>query len=437
VSTAGASPDHLARENERLRRSVEELSLLNELAVAIGAAADSHQIVETIIRKAMKSLHAEQGDLLLIRDLEAGAASTFIRTTDSEVNAQAIRTDDLLPGWMLRHKRPLLLNTPRHDPRFSGAAWHPAIRNLLSVPLLIRSELIGLLTVYNRIDSVAGFTADDQRLLAIIAAQSAQVVENARLMEEERALERMRDELRLATEIQASLFPQSLPVVPGYDLAGASIAAERVGGDYYDALALEGGRIGLCVGDASGKGLPASLLMASVQAALRSLAPWSASCSECLTRINQVVCERNRRGSFVTLVYTLLDPSRHVLHFANAGHNRPLLCRADGTVERLEEASPMLGFTTRITFSESLTHLAPGDLLLLYSDGLNEAWSATHEQFGEDRVVALLRRHRAESSRGIVDGLTAAVRTHTGDTPPSDDLTLLVVKRNALAPVAA
>lgn len=422
-------PDQLTRENERLRRSVEELSLLNDLALAIGASGDPAHIVETIVRRAMKSLHAEQGDIVLISDLEARTTRTLIRTEDSRLRRDSIRLNDSLLGWMMIHKKPIILNEPHGDTRFAGAVWNPDIRTIISVPLLIRSGLIGLLSVYNKMGVEERFTEDDQRLLAIIATQSAQVLENARLQQEERALQGMQEELRLATEIQTSLFPQQLPLVAGYDLAGISVAAQQVGGDYYDAIALDDGRLGLCVGDASGKGLPASLLMANVQATLRSLAPWSATSSECLTRINRVVCDRNRRGSFVTLVYALLDPTNHTLRYTNAGHNRPLVCRADGRIERLERAGPMLGFTASLAFPEGDTHLEPGDILLLYSDGLNEAWDTAHVQFGEERIIETLQETRSLPARTIADRLIAAVAAHVGDAPPADDMTLLVVKR--------
>jgi len=408
---------------------VEELSLLNDLAQAIGASGNPKHIVETIVRRAMKSLQAEQGDIVLISDLEARTTRTLVRTEDSLLRRDSIRLNDSLLGWMMIHKKPIIINEPRTDTRFAGAVWNPDIRTLLSVPLLIRSGLIGLLSVYNKMGPDVQFTEDDQRLLAIIATQSAQVLENARLQQEERALHGMQEELRLATEIQTSLFPQHLPDIAGYELAGTSVAAQQVGGDYYDALALDGGRVGLCVGDASGKGLPASLLMANVQATLRSLAPWSATSSECITRINRVVCDRNRKGSFVTLVYALLDPSSHTLHYANAGHNRPLMCRADGRIERLERAGPMLGFTASLPFPEGDLRFTSGDILLLYSDGLNEAWDAAHVQFGEDRIADTLRETRSLPARTIADRLIAAVAAHVGDAPPVDDMTLLVVKR--------
>ncbi len=423
------NPDRLAAENERLRRSVEELSLLNDLAVAIGASNDPRTIVETIVKRARKSLACEQGDIVLISDLEALSAETLIRAEDSQVERDTIHMNQHLLGWMMQHKQPIILNDPAGDPRFKGAVWDEEARSILSVPLLIRSRLIGLLSVYNKYGAPGRFTEHDQRLLAIIAAQSAQVLENARLLEEEKQLQGMREELRLAKEIQSSLFPQTLPRIEGYDIAGASWPAQTVGGDYYDVMAIDAHRVGLCVGDASGKGLPASLLMANVQATLRSIAPWSATCGECLDRINRLVCDRTRRGSFVTMVYAVLDPHAHTVSYANAGHNRPLICRADGRIEALDRAGAMLGFTPDLNFPDTTATMEPGDTLFLFSDGLPEAWNDAHEQFGDERIASLLADMRQQPADAIIAALREAIATHAGGAAQSDDVTLLVAKR--------
>jgi len=238
----------------------------------------------------------------------------------------------------------------------------------------------------------------------------------------------IREEMRLALDIQTSLLPTAPPQTPGYDIAGVSLPAETVGGDYFDYLPLDAG-LGLCVGDVSGKGLPASLLMANVQATLHGQAPWSDSVSACLGRINTLLCRRVRKGSFVTLVYGILDPHRHRFTFANAGHNRPYLCTADGAVRRLDRGGLALGFIADHVYHEAAVSLAPGDLLLLYSDGITEAMNPAREQFDEERLVALLKAHRRHTAQAFIRRIVEAVQRHTGDAPPSDDMTLPAVKR--------
>ncbi len=170
----------LQDENQRLQRAVGELALLNDLAREIGASLNSEEIMQTLIRRSLRAVHAEQGVITLIDQHASTPMKTLVRTRVSSGGQQAFHLEQSLQGWMLRHKQPLLLNDPAHDERFRGSAWDESIRSLVCAPLLIKSELKGILTLYNKKDGQE-FTAEDQRLLGIIAAQSAQVMENARL----------------------------------------------------------------------------------------------------------------------------------------------------------------------------------------------------------------------------------------------------------------
>jgi len=419
----------LENENQSLRRSVEELSLLNDLAREIGASLDAEDVVGKIIRRALKSVQGEQGVITLVEESADDPMKTLVRTVGTSVNQGPYHLNDSLLGWMQHHRMPLVLNDPVHDERFRGAHWDATIRSIMCVPLMNRSQLIGMLTVYNK-KSKGGFTEDDQRLLAIIAAQSAQIVENARLYEEEKALLHMREEVRMAYKIQTSLLPKAPPDVSGYDVAGASIPAETVGGDYFDYIALGDDHLGLCVGDVSGKGLPASLLMANVQATLRGQAAWTDSVKTCLERANQLLCQSIRRGMFVTLFYGILDPHRHQFRYANAGHNRPLLHTAD-TVTQLDLGGLALGLLPTATYQDDTLTFASGDVLLIYSDGVTEAMNPAREQFEEDRLTSLLLQYAAHPAQTLVDRVVEAVQHHTADAPPSDDITVLAVKRTA------
>lgn len=418
-------------ENERLQRAVGELSLLNELAGEIGASHDLERITRRIVRQALRAVHAEEGVLAVLDEPvgdDEGVLRTLVRTADGARAAPALRADDHLLGWMQLHRRPLRLDAPHDDARFANTPWPESVTSVLCVPLSAHSRLIGMLTVFNKRGG-GGFDADDERLLAILAAQSAQVIENARLVEEEKKLVRMREELHLARRIQQSLLPEHAPVVAGYDLAGLSLPAETVGGDYFDFIPIGEHRLALCVGDVVGKGLPASLLMANTQATLRGQTGPDVASDVCLERANRFLHRTLRPGAFVTLFYGILDASTHRVHSANAGHNRPLLLRADGAVERLEHGGLVLGALAGSAYEEAVHTLGPGDVLLVYSDGLTEAMDDAREEFGEARTMEVLRAHRDASAAALVDALVAAVRTHAGGVPQSDDITLLVVKR--------
>lgn len=417
----------LERENEQLRRAVEELSMLNEVAREIGAARAPEAVMNAIVRHALQAVHAEQGVITLVDPAEAVTPHTLVRRAVHSSPHRPLRLHDGLLGWMHLHKQPLVVRDPQRDARFLGLPWDASLRSLLAVPLLVKSALIGVLTVFNKKGGV--FDAEDQRLLAILAAQSAQIIENARLWEEERALQHIRSEIEVARTIQARLLPAKLPTVPGYDLAAASHSAQRVGGDFYDAVPVQTDCLALTVGDVAGKGLPASLMMANVQATMRSQLRWGTPVEEALRRANQLLHESTDRRMFVTLFAGVLDPTRHTLRYANAGHNRPLRCSASGPACPLPGGGLALGLAAEAAYAAETVDLVIGDVLLLYSDGLSEAMNPIREELGEARVQALLEQHAHASAADILHHVVEAAQRHAGPAPPSDDTTLLVIKR--------
>jgi len=224
-----------------------------------------------ITQKCVKNLNVEQTAVLLLEDQdEKSAFKTKVRRVDSLASTAPFRFDTQLTGWMLKNRKPLLVNDFTTDDRFRSFSKELIpIRSMLSVPLMSKGRMIGQLTVFNKKLS-EGFSMNDQRLLTIIAAQSAQVIENARLLEEEQALLKMKEELNLAYRIQTKLLPKSDPQINGYDICGKSIPAKIVGGDYFDFLPMDEQRLVICLGDVSGKGIPAAMIMSNLQATVRA-----------------------------------------------------------------------------------------------------------------------------------------------------------------------
>jgi sigma-B regulation protein RsbU (phosphoserine phosphatase) len=419
----------LEDENRRLKRAVQELSVLNDLASAIGASLDFQHVISTITSRSVRAVRAEQGVVTLVDRLADQDMRTLVRTITGPDQRQALHLEESLLGWIQIHKRPLLINDPGGDGRFPGVRWDPSVRSVLCVPLLVRSELIGVLTVYNR-SGAAGFSEEDQRLLSIVAAQSAQIVENARLYEEERALRRVQDEIRLASEIQTGLLPKAPPVVPGYEIAGASFPAEVVGGDYFDFITgTDRDPVAVCLGDVSGKGLSAALLMANLQATIRGQALLRLSPARCLKHANALLARSTDPEKFATFFYGLLDPHEHVLTFSNAGHDPPLLVSRRTGLSRLETGGLVLGFLDQAEYEEDTVAIAPGDLLVAYSDGVTEATDGRDEPFGSERLLKVLEDSRDRPVEDVIGNIVAAVGRHTGDAPQSDDITIVAVKR--------
>jgi phosphoserine phosphatase RsbU/P len=418
---------HLQRENDELRRSVQELSALNDLARAIGAAVNTEEIMRTIINRSLKAMAAQQGVITLVDRDPARPTATLVRASVSSSNVHLFHATDSLLGWMQLNKRPLTISDPGTDERFQGTAWDPEVRTLLCVPLMVKSQLSGILTVYNK-KGDACFDANDERLLAIIASQSAQVVENARLNEEEKALLEMREQVRLAALIQERLLPTEAPAIAGYDISGKSIAARTVGGDYFDFVPMTGGRWAICLGDVSGKGLPASLLMANVQATIRLLVSLDLPAPDAISRANSFLCRSTPPEKFVTFFFSVLDPATNTLAFCNAGHNPPYLLSGEDC-RMLQTQGVVLGIMDGFSYRQDSVDLRPGDLVVIFSDGVTEAVDLEDEEFGEERLLEVVRKHRAEPAESIVSAVVGAVERHGGKRAQYDDLTIVVIKR--------
>jgi sigma-B regulation protein RsbU (phosphoserine phosphatase) len=239
----------------------------------------------------------------------------------------------------------------------------------------------------------------------------------------------------VAASIQANLFPADLPSIPGYDLAVRNRPARQCGGDYYDALAVpgddgNGGRVLLCVADVSGKGLPASLLMANTQATLRALAGHVPSLVDLVSRASDLLYANTSANKYVTAALVELSPPDGTARYVSAGHTKCLLLRADGRAEWLESTGTPLGLLPPgIPCGDSGLRLEPGDCLALFSDGVPEAQNEADEEFGEDRVAEIVRASASESAESVVARIFEAIDGFAGNAPQFDDITLLVLKR--------
>ncbi|MCK4546375.1 MAG: SpoIIE family protein phosphatase [Candidatus Eisenbacteria sp.] len=428
-NTGDSRLESLDQENRRLKRAVEELTILNDLAREIGASTNSQKIMNTIIRRALRAVRAEQGVITLVDRKSSTPMRTLVRTMISSADSRPFHLDQSILGWMILNKKPLMVNDPPVDDRFRGVRWDESIQTLLAAPLLVKSELIGVLTLYNKKEEDGGFAEEDQRLLAIIATQSGQVVENARLYEEEQALFRMKEELRLASGIQHRLLPKTSPQVSGYDIAGVSIPTEAVGGDYFDFMLLDGGRLAFCLGDVSGKGLPAALLMSNLQATVRGQAPLAHCPKECIERANRLLFGSTEPDRFASLFYGILNPHNHDLCYCSAGHEQPFLIRKGAEPSRLEAGGMLLSFLEEVSYEEACVSLDPGDVLVIYSDGITDALNGLDEAYGEPRLLDLIQNSMEESAADLMGRIIREVREHAGDRPQFDDMTLVVIRR--------
>lgn len=292
------------------------------------------------------------------------------------------------------------------------------------------SDLVGVLLLGRKVTETR-ITFEESSLVQLIARQVGISLLNGALHEEQMATRLFEEEVATARRIQQQLLPETPPALDGWQLCASNSPSRQVGGDYHDFLPLSGRRVGLAIGDVSGKGVPAALLMSNLQAALRVRVLAGQPMDRVVEDVNRQICRNTAHESFISFFLAELEPEEGRLSFVNAGHNAPLLVRADGTVQPLETGGLLLGVFPEATYERGEARLEPGDLLAMYTDGVTEAFNAHGDMFSEERLQDTLVRHRDRSAGELHDRILEEVRLFQQGLLPDDDLTLVLLKRLA------
>lgn len=340
---------------------------------------------------------------------DGGALATVLETTVTSLMVDEILVSDrvsLSDGerqWLIENRIGLLL------------------------PMIVRSRLIGFLALRFHGESPE-LHAEDLRILVTLTSQIALRHENLRLLEENVEKKRMEEQLAMARQVQERFLPRELPQTPGLEVAAQCTFSLEVAGDYYDVFPMSNDRTFLAVGDVSGKGAGAAMLMANLRASLRTISGTDLDLAQTVSRLNQLISNDTAADQFITLFVGVFDPSSHMLTYVNAGHNAPRIIRTNGVVETLEAESLVLGVLPHVPYREQSVHLQRGDILLAFTDGVSEAMDANEVEFGESRVVEIVQ----ESKELALDDARAAVRAqveaHVGGRAFADDFTLLLAR---------
>jgi serine phosphatase RsbU (regulator of sigma subunit) len=423
VATRPADAEGLARQNRIL-------SILTKAASALIVHRPLPELFELILDLVFEAVPAERAAILLA---EGPALEPVIKASRSRSGEKIHRVSRSIARRVLEQQVSLLIPNILEDAVLSAqdSVLSSGIRSALCAPLWFTSasgtqdRVIGL--VY--LDALArqAFSEEHLRLLTALANVAAAKIENARLLEEMIEKQLLEEDIRTAAEIQRGLLPHSAPVVPGYELTGLNRPCRTVGGDYYD-FALDDGRLLIAIGDVSGKGTGAALLMTVLRAAVRGHWAEGTPC-EAMARINRTVCQNVPTNKYVTFCMARLDPQAGRLSYVNAGHNPPLLVRAGGGIEKLSEGGMVLGLFDSVPYTEGAAELRPGDALVLYSDGVTETFDAQGDEFGEERLVELLVRLRHVDAAGLENAILNEIESFGGGLKATDDRTLVVLKR--------
>ena len=413
--------DQVKEANRNLDQKIQELNTLFDLSKEFNIGLDEKKVVRLVTFALLGQIGVKKYALCL-RDTDG------LNIVESRIEGNADLKSILPKLCDLEHSATTQDLLKQKAYRIS-AAQLIQIGITAVVPMHIQHKTKGMILLGERLRG-GMYTRADLEFLYSLGNLAIISIENAHLFKDAIEKQRMEDELNIAREIQQGLLPEKLPSIPGFDIAALTIPSKEVGGDYYDIITRQNGEYILAIGDVSGKGTPAALLMANVQAALRALAPHCTSVSETTGQINDLTCANTRSGSkFITFFWGILDAQTHQFRFSNAGHNPPYLLRKDGRVEALEEGGLILGvFTTIVPYAEASVTLSPGDVLVMYTDGVSEAMNQRNDQFTEEQLEVILKESTHFSAKEIIQRVQQALESHTQGTPQSDDITMLVLK---------
>ncbi len=409
---------------ETERRALEKEVLL-EISRTLSAPLDLDEVLEAIFRSLRQVVRYAAAAIYLVN--RSTQRLELVRDTGYPTGSdEAFRLSvgEGIVGWVAKTGEAVIVPDVRRDPRYVSA--RAETRSELAAPLVLAGRTIGVFNLES--DREDAFHAGHLEMLAVFASQAAVSIERARLTRELLDRRRLEKELAIAREIQASFLPKRAPEVAGFDLAGATQPHDEVGGDYFDFIRVSDSRLGIAIADVSGKGIPAALIMAGFRMSLLAEIRNEFTMRAVMRKVNTLLHESTERDKFVTLFYGVLDWKNRSLSFSNAGHNPPLLLRGDGRAQYLLEGGVALGVLPDARYEERPVALHPGDVLLLYTDGVSEAESPTGEQFGTERLERCLRRLAAGTAQEILKGVVDEVTAYAGEHGVDDDLTLVVVK---------
>ena len=423
-----------------------EINLIYNFSEKLAALLEVERVANLTLQQARQMIVATDGVIMLL-DEDSGTLTTVAGFGDEMPVLQGFRRGHGIIGTIAQTGVGEIVNNVDFDPR--RVTEQTTVKALIAAPLRVGERVTGVIAIGSTLPMA--YTAAESKLLNTLALQTATAIENARLFERtvqaarererllalhqevEVARAKLESEMKLAARIQADLFPPTMPAIAGYDLAARNRPARQCGGDYYDAIVVGAGdeaRVLLCVADVAGKGLPASLVMSNMQATLRALLGRAESLPELAGRASDLLFASTAPEKYVTAALADLEPRTGAIRFVGAGHVDTLILRANGDAVTLGSTGTPLGLLPPLMpYGEVNLVLAPGDTLVLFSDGVTEAQNADEEEYGEARLVECLRGVADQPAAEMIERLMMSIDGFAGGAPQFDDITLLVARR--------
>ncbi len=410
--------EELQQVNRRLDRKIQELNTLFELGKEFNALLEEEKLIRLLIFSIL-------GQIGVNRYLVCLKVGADMRIVASRLDGPAPQSELLRSLSSIRVPVRVSDMVVKHPQNIQRVIQDLGLT--VCIPMQIQQESKGLILLGEKL-SKEPFSRADCEFLSALGNLAIISLENARLFRETIEKQKLEDELLIAREIQKGLLPGVLPPIDNADIAATNISSKQVGGDYYDVIPMPERTFVLAIGDVSGKGPPAALLMANLQATIRALVPLQLTAGELTDRVNRLMCQNTGGSRFVTFFWGFLDPRRKSLTYVNAGHNYPYLVHADGTHERLVTGGMVLGVMEEAgPYEQATVQLREGDRLVLFTDGVSEAMSKDSEEYGEDRLCTVIERNRSLNAGPLLEAIQLDVQKHVRGATQSDDITLMIL----------
>jgi serine phosphatase RsbU (regulator of sigma subunit)/pSer/pThr/pTyr-binding forkhead associated (FHA) protein len=416
------------------------LAVISRVSLTLLSPLSLDETLRQVLDCVFEVISADRGYVMLLetpKDDPKGEPEIVCKEMKSRTPVSATDSTDVeisrsISEQVLKHGTSVLTSDAQQDPRFQereSVVLH-GLRSVMAVPLAVEGRISGMIYVDSPFHTNR-FVERDLQMLTLIASVAAIRIENARLLDVQQEQKRLANELAVASEIQFRLHPATPPAIEGYDVMGVSFPCYEVGGDYYDFVEKRDGRYVVALGDVSGKGTGAALLMSSIHAAVRAHSRTRLSASEIVSEINQYIYDNTPSNRYVTLFYSELDSRSNQLTYINGGHNPPLLVRNSGDVTRLDIGGFPVGITPFGDYREGWVEIEQGDVLVIYSDGVTESLNEDGEEFDEARLIDVVMKNRGRTAAGLRDRIDEALTKFVGKARAVDDLTIVILKRKS------
>ncbi|HSE39960.1 MAG TPA: PP2C family protein-serine/threonine phosphatase [Acidobacteriota bacterium] len=385
------------------------------------------RILQIILETATKSLMADRGTVYIIDEKKKELWSKVLQG-DVKVEIR-LPIGKGIAGYVAKTGKTIIIKDAYKDPRFNPEVDKRTgytTKTMLCTPMKDRKgKKIGVIQIVNKLNG--HFSKEDIKFLDLLSLDACLAIENSRLFKEALEKERIEKELEVAASIQKMILPKTIPNIDGFEIAGLNVPSKQVGGDYYDVISLNNGKLALVIADASGKGVPAALLISTLHACLRAYLESSLKLEELMQRVNSVILKSSTENKFITFFMAVLDPQSKTIEVVNAGHYPPVIIRNCNLIKLLN-TGVVLGCMEGASFKRKEIPLQSNDAVVMFTDGITEACNTKNQPYGDERLEKLLLENCDKPPHQLKQMIYNDVKAFEGSAEQSDDITLLILK---------